>query len=135
MEIVDAPTEMTSGATTSSEPAQHQKLQALREIALLLTADVVDRQLEKYLHFEGLHTQWGAHERILVCITPRSDASRIIKSGQRNAGRFHGELYVVYVRQPELSPADQHALRASGIGELPGNRIRERPDHANAHDE
>jgi two-component system sensor histidine kinase KdpD len=105
IQIVDAPAGMISEGA-----AAQQRLQALREIALLLAADVVDRQLEKYLERQGLHSQWGTQERILVCITPRSDASTIIRSGQRNANRFHGELYVVYVRQPELSAADQQAL-------------------------
>jgi two-component system sensor histidine kinase KdpD len=91
IEIVDAP----------AAQAGHQVLLELRELALLLAADVVDRQLP---------AQWAAHERILVGITPRSDARRIIRSGQRNAARFHGELYVVYVRQPELSADDQQAL-------------------------
>jgi two-component system sensor histidine kinase KdpD len=113
IEIVDAPAEVSSGAAVNeagSGPLQNSKLRVLREIALLLAADVVDRQLEKYLQFEGLHTQWGTQERILVCITPRSDAYRIVKSGKRNANRFHGELHVVYVRQPQLSFPDQQAL-------------------------
>jgi two-component system sensor histidine kinase KdpD len=96
IEIVDAPAETTSGT--------------LREIALLLAADVVDRKLEKYLEREGLETQWGTQERIQVCITPRSDAERILRSGKRNADRFHGELHVVYVQQPELSAGDRQAL-------------------------
>jgi two-component system sensor histidine kinase KdpD len=114
IEVVDAPAEMTSESAAVSRgdqgPTQHQKLQALREIALLLAADVIDRQLEKYLQREGVQSKWGTQERILVCITPRSDASRIITSGYRNATRFHGELHVVYVRQPELTASDQQAL-------------------------
>jgi two-component system sensor histidine kinase KdpD len=104
IEIVDAP------AIAGGGPAHQRKMQALREIALLLAADVVDRQLERYLEVQGLHAQWGTQERILVCVTPRSDASRMIASGRRNANRFHGELYVVYVRQPELSARDSEAL-------------------------
>lgn len=114
IEIVDAPASGDTGTNAESRPAagptHQQKLQALREIALLLAADVVDRQLTTYLQLEGLDTHWGTHERILVCITPRSDASRIIRSGERNANRFHGELHVVYVRQPELDSNDQGAL-------------------------
>jgi two-component system sensor histidine kinase KdpD len=71
---------------------------------------VVDRQLERYLEGQGVHSQWGTQERILVCVTPRSDASRIIASGRRNANRFHGELYVVYVRQTGLGAQDEEAL-------------------------
>jgi two-component system sensor histidine kinase KdpD len=110
IEIVDAPAFGEAAEAPGVGPTHHQKMQALREIALLLAADVVDRQLEKYLEQQGLQSQWGTQERILVCVTPRSDASRIIASGRRNANRFHGELYVVYVRQPDLSAHDQQAL-------------------------
>jgi two-component system sensor histidine kinase KdpD len=34
----------------------------------------------------------------------------MIQSGQRNAERFHGDLTVAYVGQPELSADDQAAL-------------------------
>lgn len=128
IEIVDAPADADAGATahrtSETGPSQQQKLQALREIALLLAADVVDRQLTKYLQSKGLQTHWGTHERILVCITPRSDGSTLIKSGQRNANRFHGELHVVYVRQPELSETDQAALdRSLEVAREAGARI------------
>ena len=112
--IVDAP--IHERIETSFEPAagraatREQQLQALREIALLLAADVVDHQLEAYLISHGIAPQWGTQERILVCITPRSDASQMIASGRRNASRFHGELYVVYVRQPDISREDEASL-------------------------
>jgi two-component system sensor histidine kinase KdpD len=34
----------------------------------------------------------------------------MIESGRRNAERFHGDLTVAYVGQPELSAGDQAAL-------------------------
>jgi two-component system sensor histidine kinase KdpD len=113
--VVDAPPElcMTRGAdgqngnTVSSEA---QKLSELREIALLLAADVVDRQLEAYLQRNGITQTFGAQERILVCITPRANAAAMIESGRRNAERFHGDLTVAYVSQPEISAGDQDAL-------------------------
>jgi two-component system sensor histidine kinase KdpD len=85
----------------------------LREIALCLTAEVVEAQLERYLDLHGIHQAWGAQERILVCITPRSNAKVMIESGRRNAERFHGQLLVVYVWQPNLSHEDQPALDAN----------------------
>ncbi|MBC7927612.1 MAG: universal stress protein [Bryobacteraceae bacterium] len=114
IEIVDAPAEVIAGAESSlpadGGPTREQKLQALREIALLLAADVVDQKLEQYLHRQGVNSSWGTLERILVCITPRSDAGPMIESGARNANRFHGELHIVYVRQPELSSTDEQSL-------------------------
>jgi two-component system sensor histidine kinase KdpD len=91
-------------------PAIDAKLAILRELALVAAADVVDRQLERYLEHHGVQSQWGTQERILVCVTARSDASRMIASGRRNTSRFHGEPFVVYVEQPELTAADRVSL-------------------------
>jgi two-component system sensor histidine kinase KdpD len=91
-------------------PAHDEKLSRLRQMALLLTADVIETQLEDYLHCHAIEETWGTQERILVCITPRSNATAMIDSGRRNADRFKGELYVLYVRQHGLSSEDETAL-------------------------
>jgi two-component system sensor histidine kinase KdpD len=91
-------------------PAHDEKLSRLRQMALLMTADVIETQLEDYLHSHAIEESWGTQERILVCITPRSNATAMIDSGRRNADRFKGELYVLYVRQQHLSADDQSAL-------------------------
>ena len=91
-------------------PAHDERLSRLRQMALLLTADVVDSQLENYLHTHGVEEGWGTQERILVCVTPRSNATVMVDSGRRNADRFKGDLYVVYVQQPELSVEDRQSL-------------------------
>ena len=113
--VVDAPPEMClhragEGPVDPAQSSQAQKLSELREIALLLAADVVDRQLEAYLQRHGIASTFGTQERILVCITPRANAAAMIESGRRNADRFHGDLTVAYVGQPELSADDQAAL-------------------------
>jgi two-component system, OmpR family, sensor histidine kinase KdpD len=100
--VVDAPPDaMAEGADVQS---------ALRARALLLTADVVDRQLEAYLELHGIQPTWGTQERILVCMTPRANAAAMLASGRRNADRFHGELFAIYVNQPNLTPEDRSAL-------------------------
>ncbi|HXE30234.1 MAG TPA: hypothetical protein VN515_00375 [Terriglobales bacterium] len=93
IEVVDAPPNPTAPA------AQRAQLSALREIALVLAADVVDRQLASYLQTHGIEARWGTQERILVCLTPTRAARAMIASGQRNAERFRGELLAVHVRQ------------------------------------
>jgi two-component system, OmpR family, sensor histidine kinase KdpD len=85
----------------------------LREMALLLAAEVVEVELRHYLHSHHIEEIWGTQERILVGITPRSDAQPILESGRRNAERFHGELFVAYVQQPYLSSSDEAALQAN----------------------
>jgi two-component system, OmpR family, sensor histidine kinase KdpD len=114
--IVDAPSsppeaigpEMTD---RSLMLAEKHKLSRLRELALLVAAAVVDRQLESYLRSHGTEQAWGVLERIMVCITPRADATQMIESGRRNADRFQGEFYVVYVQQTELSPQSEVILK------------------------
>jgi two-component system sensor histidine kinase KdpD len=101
--IVDAPAEATSAAE-----AHRQSM--LRQRALLLAADVVDHQLESYMRLNGVHASWGTQERILVCMTPRANAARMLASGRRNADRFHGELMAVYVKQDNLTEDDRLAL-------------------------
>jgi two-component system, OmpR family, sensor histidine kinase KdpD len=101
--IVDAPPEV-------DEAIGANKLSQLRQRALLLTADVVDRQLEAYLRLNGLQSSWGTQERILVCMTPRANASKMLASGRRNADRFHGELSAIYVTQENLTAEDRMAL-------------------------
>ncbi len=116
IEVVDAPPEycLTHGENSALGPVELQRqLSQLREIALILAADVVDHQLEEYLRNHRLQQLYGAHERILVCVTPRSNASIMIQRGRRQADRFHGDLYVLYVEQHALDPQDREAVDAS----------------------
>jgi two-component system sensor histidine kinase KdpD len=94
------------GAATSLP----QQLSELREIALLLAADVVDYQLEAYLARHGIEQLWGTHERILVCVSAYADAAAMVGSGKRNAQRFHGELFVAYANRPDITPEEGKVL-------------------------
>jgi two-component system sensor histidine kinase KdpD len=116
--LVDVPPELLlerAGQPSPTGPApgeQPRRLAALREIALLLAAEVVDRQLEDYLTAHGIEQLWGTQERILVCLTRESNAQTMIASGRRNADRFHGELFAVYFRDDRLSEKDETTLQA-----------------------
>ena len=93
-------------------------------MALVLAADVVDQQLNCYLEEHGIRQQFGAHERILVCITPRSNVAEMFESAHLIADRFHAELNAAYVDQPNLSPEDRQALHEKlEIARLAGARI------------
>jgi len=102
--VVDAPAEVVGSMLDA------QQLSQLRQRALLLTADVVDRQLEAYLRLHGIQLSWGTQERILVGMTPRANAAKMLASGRRNADRFHGELFAIYVTQENLTDEDRMAL-------------------------
>jgi len=113
IEIVDAPPEMTfqrAGGIPEEVAVQQQRLAELREMALLLTADIVDHQLEIYLQRHGVEQLWGTQERILVCVKAGVDARQMIESGHRNSDRFRGELYVVNVRQGQPSSKVESVL-------------------------
>lgn len=113
IEVVDAPPEYCverSGHLDIPADVLARQLSELREIALVFAAEVVDAQLAEYLKRHGIEQSYGAHERILVCITPRSNAALMIGRARRQADRFHGDLFVAYVEQPELSPEDRAML-------------------------
>ncbi|MGC2660025.1 MAG: hypothetical protein WA324_18865 [Bryobacteraceae bacterium] len=117
--VVDAAPDACMRVALDGQPSSlsrltQQQLSELREIALLLAADVVDEQLERYLGRHGLEQVWGTQERILVWLSPRADAKRMIASGVRNRDRFHGELIAAYVNRPEWSP-EQRAKVQAGV--------------------
>ena len=43
-------------------------------------------------------------------MTPRANAAKMLASGRRNADRFHGELFAIYVTQENLTTEDRMAL-------------------------
>ncbi len=108
--LVDAALDDMMQRAGSREPVDERRLSQLRELALLLAADVIDDQLVNYLRSNGVEQRWGTQERILVCVTPRSDAGAMLRSGRRNADRFHGDLLVCHVRQSDLGCKDQEIL-------------------------
>jgi two-component system, OmpR family, sensor histidine kinase KdpD len=93
-----------------AQAAERRRLSELREIALLLTAEVVDRQLEHYIEAHGLDPSITTQERILVCVTPRANTAAMLAVARRTAERFHGELHVLNVRRPDFSEADQKVM-------------------------
>ncbi len=97
--IVDAPTEKAPERRT-----------ALRELALVLSADVIDAGLQRYLHSHGIEQSWGTNERFLVCLTPRANFERMVATARRHASRFHCDVLAAYVRQPGLSAAERRSL-------------------------
>jgi two-component system, OmpR family, sensor histidine kinase KdpD len=111
--LVDAALDDMLQRAGSREPVDVRRLSELRELALYLAADVVDGQLVNYLRAHGVSLRWGTQERILVCVTPRSDAGAMLRSGRRNADRFHGSLLVCYVRQSGLNARDQAIMDAN----------------------
>jgi two-component system, OmpR family, sensor histidine kinase KdpD len=113
IEIVDAPPEEPiehSPEQRAHAEKRQQQFSILREMTLVLAADVVDQQLSDYLAKHGINQSYGAQERILVCLTPRANVNEMIGTARKVADRFHGELIAAYVKQSNISAADQAAL-------------------------
>ena len=113
IEIVDAPPEEPMERSPEQQldaDKRQERYCALREMTLVLAADVVDHQLSDYLEKHGITQQFGAQERILVCITPRANADDMIQTAKTIADKFHGEMIVTYVRQQNISAADNKSL-------------------------
>jgi two-component system, OmpR family, sensor histidine kinase KdpD len=113
IEIVDAPPEEPierSPEQQAHAEKRQKQFSILREMTLVLAADVVDQQLSDYLARHGIHQNFGAQERILVCITPRANANEMIGTARKVADRFHGELIAAYVKQSDISTADLSGL-------------------------
>jgi len=103
--VVDMPPEdRPAGSLTP------RQLSNLRELALLLAAEVVESQLQRYMDAHGIQQSWGTQERILVCMTPRSEARPMLQTGRYAADRFHGHLLTVYVKQKELTREAEEML-------------------------
>jgi two-component system, OmpR family, sensor histidine kinase KdpD len=114
IEIVDAPPEEPLERSPEQQiiaEKRQERLSMLRDIALVLAADVVDRQLTSYLEAQGIKNIFGPQERILVCITPRSNAHDMMQTARRIADSFHAEMTVVYIKQPGLSAQDELELQ------------------------
>jgi two-component system sensor histidine kinase KdpD len=100
--VVDAPTE---GAPP--------ELAALREMALILSADVIDAGLQRYLQSHDIEPASPTRERFLVCLTAHANPDRMIASARQSAARFHCDVMAIYVRPPNSSEEDHRAMEAN----------------------
>jgi len=76
-------------------------LGALRELALMWTADRVDEALEDYREKHGISGKWETRERVIVAITGAPGGHDVVRRAARMAARTRGQLVGVHVR-----PAD-----------------------------
>ncbi len=86
-------------------------LHALRELALRLTAERVDAEVQAWRRQQGIEAPWPARERIMVCIGPSPASARIIRSARRMAGAFHAPWMAAYVERPASPPRDRDRAR------------------------
>jgi len=77
-------------------------LTALRELALLWTADRVDEYLQRYRAENDIDSTWQARERIVVGLTGGPEGRTLIRRAARIAAKGSGsELLAVYVAKSD----------------------------------
>jgi two-component system sensor histidine kinase KdpD len=89
-------------------------LTALRELALLWTADRVDAYLQQYRTEHGIRSAWHARERIVVGLTGGPEGSTLIRRAARMAAKgAGGEILAVYIARADgLTSASPRELTA-----------------------
>ncbi|CAN5411079.1 sensor histidine kinase KdpD [soil metagenome] len=75
-------------------------LMALRELALLRTADRVDAQMQHYMQEHAIPKTWPTQERLLIGVGPSPLSARLVRATQRMATRLHAAWLAVYVETP-----------------------------------
>lgn len=87
-------------------------LTALRELALLWTADRVEDALEEYRREHGIEATWPTRERIVAAVTGGPESGTLIRRAARIAQRGSGgELLAL------------HVLRSDGLAGLPPDSL------------
>ena len=121
-------------------------LSALREIALRIAAEHVERQTQVYMQTQAIQGPWAAAEHLLVCINSGPIANRVVRSARRLASQLNAEWSAVYVETPDnirLSSAQRERLAhtmqlakrlGADVQELQGQSIADTViDYAKAH--
>lgn len=91
-------------------------LNALRQLALRLTAERVDEEMHTYMRAHAIAGPWPATERMVVSVGPSPFAARLVRATCRRAERRHAEWYAVYVetaRHYRLKDADRDRVAAT----------------------
>jgi len=75
-------------------------LNMLRELSLRTTAEQVGNRAAEYRRNQGLE-QAPIPEKVMVCLSTRPGAERLLRVGSRVAGRLATNWYAVYVTRPD----------------------------------
>lgn len=72
-------------------------LTALREMALLKTAQKVQEQVQEYRVEKAINEVWASHENLLVVLEPGYSSEKIIRSGKTMFDKGFSRWFVVYI--------------------------------------
>jgi two-component system sensor histidine kinase KdpD len=84
---------------------------ALREMALRVVADRVDRQLHDYMQLKRIKGPWKSGVRLLVAISYTPHSAKLLRWAKNLADTMGGNLQAIYVEKSrELSEKDRESL-------------------------
>jgi two-component system sensor histidine kinase KdpD len=72
-------------------------LTALREMALRLTAERVDQEMQHYMHIKRIQGPWKSAERLMVAISPSPLSERLVRWTRRMAYNLKAPWLAVFV--------------------------------------
>lgn len=90
-------------------------LTALREMALRLTAERVDHQLQDYMHVKQIAGPWKSGERLLVAVGPSPFSERLIRWTRRMAYNLEAPWLAAYIETPDEATAEQKKRLADNL--------------------
>lgn len=86
-------------------------LTALREMALRLTAERVDHQLQDYMQVKHIAGPWKSGERLMVAVSPAQFSERLIRWTRRMAYNLEASWVAVYIESSrQLNEAEKQGL-------------------------
>jgi two-component system sensor histidine kinase KdpD len=90
-------------------------LTALREMALRLTAERVDHQLQDYMQLKQIAGPWKSGERLMVAVGPSPFSERLIRWTRRMAYNLEAPWLVLHVETSQTLSADEKERLARNI--------------------
>lgn len=84
---------------------------ALREMALRLVADRVDRQLHDYMQLKRIRGPWKSGVHLLVAVSYTPQSTKLLRWAKNLSDMMGGKLQAIYVETShELSPRERENL-------------------------
>lgn len=90
-------------------------LTALREMALRLTAEHVDHQLQDYMQLKQIAGPWKSGERLMVAVGPSPFSEQLIRWTRRMAYNLEAPWLAVYVETSQTLSVDAKERLAHNI--------------------
>lgn len=86
-------------------------INALREMALRLVADRVDKQLHDYLHYKRIRGPWKSGLHLLVAVGPSPSSGRLLRWAKNLSYSLGSNIQAVYVETSyKITPKEREEL-------------------------